>query len=225
MWVVVAAAGRGERFAGNLPKQYAELNGETVLMRSLRGLAASPHVSGLCVALAAADSRWPGLENIADKPILTVEGGVERSDSVLAGLYALPDEVGLDDCVMVHDAARPCVSTVDIDALVAAGRDHQVGALLAVPVVDTVKFSGDGARSHATLDRSALWRALTPQLFRRGMLQETLAEAIAEGRPITDEASAMEYIGRRPLLVEGSAGNIKITTRDDLRLAAALLGE
>ena len=223
MWVVVPAAGRGERFSTDIPKQYADLGGDTVLMRALRQLALSPHVNGLCVALATGDAHWPAVSEVEGKPVITVEGGVERSDSVLAGLFALPDEVGLDDFVLVHDAARPCVTVRDVDALIGAGKEHPVGALLAVPVVDTVKYSGDGARSHATLDRTSLWRALTPQMFRRGVLQEVLAEAIAEKRPITDEASAMEYVGRRPLLVTGSAGNIKITTPDDLTLARALL--
>ena len=223
MWAVVPAAGRGERFGADLPKQYAKLGDDTVIMQSLLRLASSPHVEGICVVLAADDAHWPKLESIADKPLITAAGGDERVHSVLAGLRALPDTLDAEAFVMIHDAARPCVTQEDIDALVTTGSDHPVGALLAAPVVDTVKFSGDGIRSHATLDRSALWRALTPQIFRRGELEGVLEEAIEEQRSVTDEASAMEYVSRRPLLIYGSSNNIKITTADDLKLAQALL--
>jgi len=141
---------------------------------------------------------------------------------VLSGLRALPTDVGADDFVLVHDAARPCISADDVAMLVARGVPAG-GALLAAPVRDTLKRGNGERRVAATEPRESLWRALTPQLFRRGELTRALEAAEAEGIAITDEAMAMERIGARPLLVEGAEDNIKVTTAADLALAAYLL--
>lgn len=229
-WVVVPAAGSGRRFGGELPKQYATIDGRPLLFWTLSRLALVPRISGLLVVLAADDPFWPGWDTIGGKPVITAIGGAERADSVLAGLRALPASVSADSFVLVHDAARPCVRTADIDALMNAVDDGD-GGLLAAPVRDTIKRqqqAGAGqldARVAQTVRRDDLWRALTPQMFRRGALSTALAGASERGAAPTDEAQAMEWTGVAPLLVEGAPDNIKVTTAHDLALARFLLRE
>jgi 2-C-methyl-D-erythritol 4-phosphate cytidylyltransferase len=222
LWCVVPAAGRGARFGAQRPKQYVALAGKPLLQWTLERLAACERIGGLVVALAADDAHWPGLRELAGKPVLTTVGADERSGSVLAGLRALPASVGDGDYVLVHDAARPCVRGDDIARLidrgVAAG-----GALLAAPLRDTLKRADAQARVAATESREARWRALTPQLFRRAELMDALERAARDGVAVTDEAMAMELVGHKPLLVEGAESNIKVTTPADLVLAEFLL--
>ena len=141
---------------------------------------------------------------------------------MLSGLRALPADVGDDDFVLVHDAARPCIAADDVAMLVARGVAAG-GALLAAPVRDTLKRGNGERRAIATESRESLWRALTPQMFRRGELMRALEAAELDGIAVTDEAMAMERAGQRPLLVEGAEDNIKVTTAADLALAAYLL--
>jgi len=222
LWCVVPAAGRGQRFGADIPKQYLPLGGRPMLIRTLERLAACAEIGGLMVVLASDDDAWPGINDIAGKPVLTAQGATERSGSVLAGLRALPASVGVGDFVMVHDAARPCVAAADIARLVALGVPAG-GALLAAPVRDTLKRGDTDAHVTATEPRERLWRALTPQMFRRGELIRALEAAEASGIAITDESMAMERAGHKPLLVEGAEDNIKVTTPADLALAAYLL--
>lgn len=223
LWCVVPAAGRGARFGGDVPKQYVDLAGRPLLMWTLQRLAACPRVAGLMVVLAEGDAHWPNLETLDGKPVRTATGAAERSDSVLAGLRALPASVDDDAFVLVHDVARPCVTSRDIERLVEAGMPAG-GALLAAPLRDTLKLADASARIVATEPREARWRALTPQMFRRGELTAALASAQDEGVVVTDEAMAMERCGHRPLLVEGAESNIKVTTAADMALAEFLLG-
>jgi 2-C-methyl-D-erythritol 4-phosphate cytidylyltransferase len=174
------------------------------------------------VVLAAKDPLWPKLASVNGKPVLTATGGSERGDSVLAGLRALPESVGEGDFVLVHDAARPCVRFEDLGRLITVGTQAG-GALLATPLRDTLKRSDGTGRSVTTESREARWRALTPQMFRRGELTLALERARGRGVLVTDEAMAMERIGILPLLVEGAEDNIKVTTPSDLRLAEFLL--
>jgi 2-C-methyl-D-erythritol 4-phosphate cytidylyltransferase len=222
-WVVVPAAGRGTRFGGDMPKQYLELVGKPVIEHTLRALLAHPAVSGVMVALSANDPHWPGWRELEGKPVLTCLGGGERADSVLAGLRALPDSVAGDSWVLVHDAARPCVKSLDLSRLFAALKSDPVGALLAAPVRDTLKRSGDDGRVDATIPRGSMWRALTPQVFRRDSLMRALESAERAGAVATDEAMAIERLGLKPLLVEGSEDNLKITTPADLAVAESIL--
>ncbi len=222
-WAVVPAAGRGTRFGGDVPKQYLEIAGEPLLAHTLRALLSHPGVEGAVVALAADDALWPGWDAFEGKPVRTCTGGASRAASVLAGLAALPDEVRPDDFVLVHDAARPNLSHEDLSSLLERGRADPVGAILAAPVRDTLKLAGDDGGIDATQPRERLWRALTPQLFRRLQLSRALEAALAEGVEPTDESMAMERQGARPLLVEGSADNLKVTTPGDLALMAFLL--
>ena len=220
LWCIVPAAGRGTRFGGEVPKQYADLLGRPLLLHTLQRLAAHPRVAGLMVVLAADDQRWPGLTAIAGKPVLVAAGGAERAVSVLAGLRALPSAIAAADCVLVHDAARPLLRADDLDRLIDLGVRHAVGAVLAAPVRDTLKRAGDDGVVAATVPRAGLWRALTPQLGRRGDLDRALSAAAQAGIAVTDEAMALERIGLYPLLVEGSDDNLKITTPADLAYAA-----
>jgi 2-C-methyl-D-erythritol 4-phosphate cytidylyltransferase len=155
--------------------------------------------------------------------VVTAHGGSERSHSVRNGLAALSGRAAVDDWVLVHDAARPCVSRQDVDRLLDRVQAHPVGGLLAAPAADTLKRAGGDKEVLETVDRASLWRALTPQMFRYGRLCEALDRALGQGRSPTDEAQALEWMGQRPLVVEGSTTNIKITSADDLVIAVALL--
>jgi 2-C-methyl-D-erythritol 4-phosphate cytidylyltransferase len=216
VWAVVPAAGRGTRFGAPLPKQYLQAAGRPLIAYTLDALAAHPAVAGVMVVLSENDPDWLGWRAVAGKPILTTVGGATRAASVLAGLQALPDSVRSDDFVLVHDAARPNLGPTDLDRLLETGRTDPVGAILAAPVRDTLKRAGDDGGIDRTEPRERLWRALTPQLFRRHQLVRGLEEAATAGVDVTDEAMAMERQGLRPLLVEGAEDNFKITTPADL---------
>jgi 2-C-methyl-D-erythritol 4-phosphate cytidylyltransferase len=215
-WAIVPAAGRGIRFGGEVPKQYITVAGQPLLAYSLLALLAHPAVEGAVVALAPGDSYWPGWTQLAGKPLRTCIGGDERAQSVQAGLAALPDSVRADDFVLVHDAARPNLRLEDLDHLLERGRVDPVGAVLATPVRDTLKRAGSDGGIDGTEPRERLWRALTPQLFRRLQLSRALDAAAHDGVAVTDESMAMERQGHRPLLVEGAEDNFKITTAADL---------
>ncbi len=216
VWAVVPAAGRGTRFGGVVPKQYLLADGEPLLAHTLQALLSHPGVAGVMVAIAENDADWPGWSSFADKPVLTCVGGATRAASVLAGLQALPESVRADDFVLVHDAARPNLDAVDLSRLLEVGRADPVGAILAAPVRDTLKRAGDDGGIDRTEPRERLWRALTPQLFRRHQLTRALLDAAQAGVDVTDEAMAMERLGVRPLLVEGAESNFKVTTPADL---------
>jgi 2-C-methyl-D-erythritol 4-phosphate cytidylyltransferase len=222
LWCVVPAAGAGRRFGADIPKQYLPLAGKPMIEYTLDRLAACREVAGLMVVIADGDAYWPGITSVRGKPLRTATGAAERSGSVLSGLRALPAEIDADDFVLIHDAARPCISADDVAMLVSRAAPAG-GGLLAAPVRDTLKRGNGERRAVATEPRDALWRALTPQLFRRGELTHALEAAEAAGIAITDEAMAMERTGHRPLLVEGAEDNIKVTTAADLALAAYLL--
>jgi 2-C-methyl-D-erythritol 4-phosphate cytidylyltransferase len=215
-WVVVPAAGSGSRFGGDMPKQYLTVAGRTLLAHTLQALLAHPNVEGAVVVLAEGDLHWSGWSSFEGKPLLTCIGGQARADSVLAGLATLPDSVRMDDFVLVHDAARPNLQLADLDQLLERGRNDPVGAILASPVRDTLKRAGDDGGIDRTEPRERLWRALTPQLFRRLQLTRALEAARDAGVNVTDESMAMERQGLRPLLVEGAEDNFKITTPADL---------
>ena len=223
IWAVVPAAGRGSRVGGDVPKQHRPILGRPLIRHTLERLAAHPRITGLMVVLAADDTFWPGWRELRGKPVRTAIGGAERADSVLAGVAALPHSVRAQDWVLVHDAARPCLRHDDLDRLLDHGCVHDVGAILAVPVSDTLKRDDGRGAIARTEPRAGLWRALTPQLFRRGTLQRALDAAAQAGIAITDEAMALERIGLSPMLVEGAADNIKVTTPADLAFAEFLL--
>lgn len=223
VWAVVPAAGRGSRMQADRPKQYLTLCNRPVLLHTLDRLASFPRIRGIALGIASQDSHWQTLQYVSPKLVEVYAGGNERAQTVLNGLKALDRHAGPQDWVMVHDAARPCVRHRDLDRLLAAAMEHADGALLAVPVSDTVKRADAGDLVQETVSRAGLWRAQTPQLFPIGVLRSALDRALTQGVDLTDEASAMEWVGARPRLVRGSADNLKITLPEDLALAALVL--
>ncbi len=224
-WLIVPAAGIGQRMQASIPKQYLRINRRFILDITLSRLLDSAEFAGCMVPLSASDRWWPDTEASRDSRVQTCTGQAERSGSVLAALHALSGQVRDDDWVLVHDAARPCVHPEDIARLRDTLSDHPVGGLLAAPVTDTLKRAAPGQTPEVveTEDRSCLWRALTPQMFRYSMLVDALEQALARGQAITDESSAMEFSGNMPVLVEGRPDNIKITVPADLDLAGFIL--
>jgi 2-C-methyl-D-erythritol 4-phosphate cytidylyltransferase len=216
IWAVVPAAGRGTRFGSETPKQYLQVEGQPLIAYALAALLAHQVVEGVVVAISDRDADWPGWTRFHGKPVLTCTGGATRAQSVLAALHALPDSVRADDFVLVHDAARPNLGLDDLQQLLERGRNDPVGAILAAPVRDTLKRAGDDGGIDGTEPRQRLWRALTPQLFRRMQLVRALEDAAKAGVEVTDESMAMELQGLRPLLVEGNEDNFKVTTPADL---------
>jgi 2-C-methyl-D-erythritol 4-phosphate cytidylyltransferase len=216
------AAGSGRRFGERLPKQYAPLRGRTVIEWSLAPFLADSRCAGAVVALAAGDTWWPRIsERIAS--VSVAPGGAERSESVRNALAGLNRRAEKSDWVLVHDAARPCLSSGELDKLLEAVGSHAVGGILAQPASDTLKRADTQNAIEETVDRTNLWRAGTPQMFRYGALMDALERALAARRFPTDEAQALEWVGQHPLLVEGLPSNIKVTRADDLALAEAIL--
>jgi 2-C-methyl-D-erythritol 4-phosphate cytidylyltransferase len=209
----------GNRMGAAIPKQYLLASGLTLLEHSLRALLECERIEGVCVALHAEDRHANTLSVFSRDRITTTQGAAERAGSVLAGLNQLSETASPEDWVLVHDAARPCVRPRDINALIDAVTYSEEGALLAEPVVDTVKEADASGAVLATLDRSRLWRAQTPQMFRLGELKTALEQAQESGATVTDEASAMELAGYPVRLVRGSSSNIKVTVASDLSLA------
>ncbi|MGN6481587.1 2-C-methyl-D-erythritol 4-phosphate cytidylyltransferase [Luteibacter sp.] len=223
LWCVIPAAGKGVRAGGDRPKQYQPLAGRPLLDHTLERLAAHPLIAGLLVVIAADDTHFATIDQVRGKPLLTAVGGSERSYSVLAGIDALPASVGPDAFVLVHDAARPCVRADDITRLVTLAGQGE-GGLLGAPLRDTLKRADADGYSAATEPRDGRWRAFTPQMFRRAALAHALRLAADAGIVVSDEAMAIERAGGKPLLVEGSEDNIKVTTAADFALAEFLLG-
>lgn len=222
LWVIVPAAGAGQRMATDLPKQYLPLAGRCVLEHSLSLFINHARIAGVIVVVAATDTHWTNTSLSGSDRVHTVIGGAERFHSVMAGLAYLKARASDNDWVLVHDAARPCLSRSLLDGLIQSLAGDPVGGLLAMPAIDTIKQSENG-RVSATLDRAKIWQAQTPQMFRLLALHAALQSAIEEGLPITDEASAMEHAGHAPRLVEGSAENLKITRPEDLQMAELIL--
>lgn len=217
-WLVIPAAGVGARMAADRPKQYLEVAGRCILEHTLDCFLDHPGLLGVMVCLAVDDPYWPNLALACDPRIRRADGGRERADSVLAGLRALQlAGAAEDDWVLVHDAARPNLARSDLDRLLDTLATDPVGGLLAVPARDTLKRADAAGRVAQTVDRAVIWQAYTPQMFRLGDLRQALDAALAAGVPITDEASALEWVGKAPRLVEGRADNLKVTRPEDLQ--------
>ncbi|WP_299876148.1 2-C-methyl-D-erythritol 4-phosphate cytidylyltransferase [uncultured Cocleimonas sp.] len=227
VWVVIPAAGVGSRMEAEKPKQYLKIADRTIIEHTLACFINHPQVAGIIVALSSDDPYWKQLNIKQNKtPIFTVEGGKDRSDSVEQALVYLRmvERIDDDSWVMVHDAARPCVSQLDIDALLEIRSGESVGAILATPVRDTMKRSfPDQFRISHTESRENLWHALTPQLFKLGPLMKALEFCKTKSIAVTDEASAFEALGEHPELVKGGHENIKVTYPSDIQYASFLL--
>lgn len=222
-WAVVPAAGVGRRMGSDIPKQYLLLNGRRVIEHTLQRLLNHPQIKQTLVALSPDDEWWPGTDYANHADVITVDGGTERCYSVLNALNRLSEIAAEDDWVLVHDAARPCLRSGDVDALIEQLNNHPVGGILGMPVRDTMKRADESGQIAETVCREGLWHAFTPQMFRLGMLRSALSQALEQGMQVTDEASAMELAGHSPRLIEGHPDNIKITRPEDLALAAFYL--
>lgn len=220
-FAIVPAAGSGARFGAELPKQYLPLAGRPLIFHTLLALCRAPGIDRVLVVLAPDDSHWSRHDwrDLGPKLETVYTGGATRAASVLAGLRAAATAAADDDWMLVHDAARPCLSQEMIAALVGELADDPVGGLLAVPVADTLKREDTGGRVAETVARGGLWQAQTPQMFRYATLRAALEAAGA----VTDEAAAVEAFGLRPKLVKGDATNLKVTYPADLPLAELIM--
>jgi len=218
---LLPAAGVGARMGATHPKQYLEILGHPMIWHAIRAFERHPGICRTYVVISPEDAWWGNYDWSAFKKLTVLRrGGGTRAESVLNGLVAIADEVGAEDWVLVHDAARPCLSQVLLDKLMNELADDPVGGILAAPVADTLKREGQRGHIAETVPRVGLWGAQTPQMFRHGQLRKALEQA---GNQVTDEASALELIGLAPRLVESDLGNLKVTYPLDLKLAALLL--
>lgn len=222
MIALVPAAGAGSRMQSVCPKQYLRLHGEPLIAHTLRALARESRIASIVVVVSPDDAHWDNYAWSEWRGRLRVLrcGGAKRAQSVLNGLDALSTDISDDTWVLVHDAARPCLPHMALARLIDAVQHDTVGGLLAVPVADTLKRADATGRVAATESRAGLWQAQTPQMFRYGLLKRAL---LAAGADITDEASAIEHLGLKPLLVEADSRNLKVTQPRDLQLASLIL--
>ena len=220
-WALVPAAGSGSRLGGEKPKQYVEIAGKPLLAHTLESLTEVGLILGIAVGLARDDRWWHEEFSPSGRILGTYVGGKSRAETVLRGLEYLEPHVHTEDWVLVHDAARPCIRSSDIERLISERGDGPSGALLAVPVPDTMKQSNGRDQVERTISREGLWCAQTPQLFSYEALRDALQGS--DLATVTDDSSAMEAAGYMPRLVPGRADNLKVTTREDLELAALIL--
>ena len=230
--VVIPAAGTGKRMAAAQPKQYLTLAGKSLIEHVLDRFASSELISSITVVIASDDTHWEDMLSVfrARYPNTAMQiapGGVERCHSVANGLTALAGHADENDWVLTHDAARPCLSADDLEKLCTSVADHAVGGILAIPVRDTLKRQAIGDATEPTvaetIPRDGLWHALTPQMFRLGVLRRALSAVINQGVVVTDEAQAVELSGASPLLIAGRPENIKVTHPEDLKMAESFL--
>jgi 2-C-methyl-D-erythritol 4-phosphate cytidylyltransferase len=211
---LIPAAGVGARMGGKIPKQYAPLAGKPMLQHVIDVFCSAPQIDHVYVVVSAGDEFIDAL-SLPERCTVLRCGGDTRQASVTNGLQAMADAIDPDDWVLVHDAARPGLTVALIDKLIAFVREDEVGGLLALPVVDTVKHSDGHGRAERTVSRELLWAAQTPQMFRHRLL----LDAMQRVSDITDEASAIEALGLHPKLVEGSPRNFKVTLPEDVSIA------
>jgi len=217
LWALIPCAGSGARSGAQGPKQYQLLAGQAMVWHTLKAFAQVARLAGVLVVVSPSDGFFDGQDAAF---FVAPCGGSTRAQSVFNGLQALRDQgAAAGDWVLVHDAARCLVTAAQIDALIDACLPDSVGGLLALRLPDTLKQER-GGRVEATVERADKWLAQTPQMFRLGPLMQALQSA---GDAVTDESSAMEATGLRPLLVDGSAQNFKVTYPADFALAAAVL--
>lgn len=218
-WCIIPAAGIGSRMQAGKPKQYLSLSDQpekTILERSIFPFLALPWIEQVIVALHPDDCYWQNLAISQHESIKVLIGGNERQDSVWNALKALSLQANENDWVFVHDAARPYLSEADIQKLYESVSQQSVGGILALPLVDTIKRVDEKKLILGTEDRRYLWRALTPQLFRFGLLYRAYELVQNRNITITDDSMAVELLGVSPCLVQGSYENIKVTFKEDL---------
>jgi 2-C-methyl-D-erythritol 4-phosphate cytidylyltransferase len=220
--VVVPAAGVGKRMKADCPKQYLKINQKSIIEHTVSRLSSHPMVKKIIIALGAEDEYFSETGLLANNKVIVVDGGKERVDSVLAGLAVIdPDQF---PWVLVHDAARPCLTLDDLNQLIEACLTTDIGGILASPVRDTMKRGSNGFIQQ-TIERENLWHALTPQMYPTAQLKNSIEQALSAQAIITDEASAIEFSGEQSQLISSSSENIKITHPDDLALAEFILNK
>ncbi len=222
-WVITPAAGKGRRLLSDVAKQFVKLNGQSIAQHCLSKILQVPNLERVIVPCDTKDKSWHDVRAIGDARVDLTDGGEERADSVLKALHLLSESLKATDWVIVHDIVRPCITLKSILNLIEAVKDHPVGGILAAPVNDTVKVISSDGLILRTAERDAFRLAQTPQIFRFGELFGAMQAACNRGLSLTDEASAMERLGRPVLFVEGRHDNIKITHPEDLPIAAAIL--
>lgn len=221
---LIVAAGKGSRFGSTIPKQYTPVQGKTIVEQSVKALACSEQIHHVYLVIASDDTVARNLD--FPVPVTYVEGGVERWQSVQAGVEAIFDAgAEAEDLILIHDAARPCVLAKHIDSVIEAARLHPYGAILGVPVADTLKKVDSAGNIQATIDRSGLWQAQTPQVFRAAKLRQVLSYVEQHDLMITDEASAFEALGHPIKIVAGNNQNLKLTYAEDLILIETILSK
>ncbi|MBM7071937.1 2-C-methyl-D-erythritol 4-phosphate cytidylyltransferase [Shewanella sp. 202IG2-18] len=216
---IIPAAGVGKRMGVNIPKQYLSINNKPILSHTLGAFLKHPKIDKVIVAISKEDEYFADLKEIGHPKLIQTIGGAERADTVLAAIEYAQSEGYNDAWALVHDAARPCITHVDIDLMLESRQQFPQGAILAMPVRDTMKRAGGRNQIVETVCREQLWHAMTPQMFPINALKGNLINALQAGAIITDEASAMEWAGESPGLVAGRPDNIKVTHAEDLQLA------
>lgn len=224
-WVVIPAAGMGRRMRSKTPKQYLKINDKTVIEHTVSLFSTHPLIEQVVVVLHEADTQWSTINIENPWKIVTTVGGETRAQSVMQGLIYLQSMAAAKDWILVHDAVRPCLSSTLLNHFMHIVDGHRLGGLLAVPIMDTVKKVDTDHGVRQTISREGLWIAQTPQMFRYGFLFDALQRAVALGKPVTDESSAIELAGEHPLVVPGDWCNIKITQPEDLVRAKKHLEE
>lgn len=219
VWAIIPASGIGQRMQAELPKQYLKLTEKTIIENTLDRLLSHDSIAGAVVVLSADDRHWANLNYKPSKPLIFTTGGAQRQHSVYNGLEALGSHIQQDCYALVHDAVRPFVSHENISTLIDVAKQYDEGALLAIPVADTLKQQDEKGNVDQTISRFGLWRAFTPQIFKSSLLKRALEFVIENEIEVTDDASAIEALGLSPRLVNSSAENIKITNPEDLLLA------
>ena len=229
-WLIVPAAGAGRRMGQRMPKQYLPLADGNVVSHALAPFDRNPLIQSIVVVLTPHDPYWTQHAPAIAKPLQLVDGGATRGESVLNGLNVLRRVAGENDWVLVHDAARPCLVDADLEKLLLSLHADDVGGLLAAPLQESLKTAADTdsdgvLRVQSSFGREGIWRAVTPQMYRFGLLRRAMANCVAAGVDVVDEAYAMEKAGHYPRIVEGRSDNIAVAFPADLTLAEAILRE
>ena len=224
LWVVIPAAGIGKRMGVDIPKQYITVCDKAIIEHTVEKFTSRNDLQGILVALSNSDQHWSTLELSKNNKITTVTGGEERYKSVYNALCSLKNKAGDDDWILVHDAVRPCITTSEIDQFI-ADLDHLngIGGILALPCFETMKKANTNHEIEETIDRKFIWHAQTPQMFRYKKLFLAIEKIMNENIFITDEAMAMELAGYKPVLIQGTHSNIKITDQNDLKYLESFL--
>lgn len=224
LWVVIPAAGIGKRMGVDIPKQYITVCDKAIIEHTVEKFTSRNDLQGILVALSNSDQHWSTLELSKNNKITTVTGGEERYKSVYNALCSLKNKADDDDWILVHDAVRPCITTFEIDQFI-ADLDHLngIGGILALPCFETMKKANTNHEIEETIDRKFIWHAQTPQMFRYKKLFLAIEKIMNENIFITDEAMAMELAGYKPVLIQGTHSNIKITDQNDLKYLESFL--